>query len=171
MGLSKYFPEIYALAQQTQARAVYVFVLDGNRGSGGQPLLCPMPETHEEYLHRNREMIIALRRSADLLEQDIGDRGRTHTVPWIGARDEVKGWVMLLIEEVARLAAGGGAHWSSVSELAAALSERPIHIHGGDVPAECLPVTPEIVREVIALMETLGIVTVEDTPMQPGGEA
>jgi cytochrome c len=69
--LSKYTPEIVAFQAATKGQAVYCFVVDGTKGTGGMPLVGLAP-THPEYLARCRELVTLLRRSADLLERDIG---------------------------------------------------------------------------------------------------
>lgn len=73
--LSRYTPEIVAFQQATKGKAVYAFVVDGIKGTGGMPLV-EMAPTQDEYRARCREVVALLRRSADLLEQDIGDKPR-----------------------------------------------------------------------------------------------
>lgn len=70
-GISKYAPAIIEFARATEGAAVYCFVLDGKLGTGGMPLIEGFPPP-EENRQRCRELIALLRRSADLLEQDIG---------------------------------------------------------------------------------------------------
>jgi hypothetical protein len=70
-GVSRYTPEIVQFLQATHGAAVYCFVLDGDRGTGGMPVIAGFPPP-AEYRQRCREVIALLRRSADLLEQDIG---------------------------------------------------------------------------------------------------
>lgn len=68
--LSRYTTEIIAFQQATQGKAVYCFVVDGVKGTGGMPVIAMTP-THEEYLAKCREVVALLRRSADLLERDM----------------------------------------------------------------------------------------------------
>lgn len=68
--LSRYMPDIIEFATKVNAKAAYCFVLDGNQGTGGCPVVVGLPP-HEEYLARCRELIVMLRRSADMLERDI----------------------------------------------------------------------------------------------------
>lgn len=68
--LSKYSPEIWRFLESTCARAVYCFAVDGKLGTGGSPLIVLCPPA--EYRERCLELIALLRRSADLLEQNIG---------------------------------------------------------------------------------------------------
>jgi hypothetical protein len=166
-GMSKYFPEILRLAQSTSAKAVYVFVVDGDRGSGGQPFIMGMPE-YDEYLRRNVELVKMLRRSADLLEQDVGLSSRTYTVPWLGERDELAGfWIHLMNEAVLVLYEHG---MCSPAELARLLSDRPMHIHGGDAAPVCMEVTPQMALAVMGLLKGFGYVS-KVPPMSEGGEA
>lgn len=69
-GLSRYTPAIVQFAQATGGAAVYCFVVDGKLGTGGMPLISGMPPP-AEYRQRCEELIALLRRSADLLEQDV----------------------------------------------------------------------------------------------------
>jgi hypothetical protein len=69
-SFSKYTPAIVQFGQATRGTAVYCFVLDGELGTGGMPLVSGFPPP-EEYRRRCEELILLLRRSADLLEQDI----------------------------------------------------------------------------------------------------
>jgi hypothetical protein len=73
--LSRYTPEIVQFQLATKGQAVYCFVIDGTQGTGGMPLVAVQPG-HPEYLARCRELVTLLRRSADLLERDIGDTPR-----------------------------------------------------------------------------------------------
>lgn len=75
--LSRYIPEIIAFARSTEAKAVYCFAIDGNRGSGGCPLIAGLPQGSEEYVARCQELVEMLRRSADMLEADI-KRGKAN---------------------------------------------------------------------------------------------
>lgn len=68
--LSRYMPEIIEFARKAHAKAVYCFALDGDRGTGGCPLVMGTPPP-DEYRERCKELVAMLRRSADLLEQDI----------------------------------------------------------------------------------------------------
>lgn len=68
--LSRYMPEILEFALKVHAKAIYCFVIDGDRGTGGSPLVTGFPPPNE-YRQRCEEMVQMLRRSADLLEQDI----------------------------------------------------------------------------------------------------
>lgn len=70
-AMSKYTPEILAFAEAAGGTAVYCFVLDGKRGTGGMPIVSGFLPP-DENRRRCREVIALLRRSADLLEQDIG---------------------------------------------------------------------------------------------------
>ena len=69
-ALSRYTPAIVQFAQATRGAAVYCFGVDGALGTGGMPLVSGFPPP-EEYRRRCEELIALLRRSADLLEQDI----------------------------------------------------------------------------------------------------
>lgn len=69
-GISKYTPEITQFGLDTNAKAVDCFVIDGNRGTGGMPLVMGFPPP-SEYKARCLELIRLLRRSAELLESDI----------------------------------------------------------------------------------------------------
>jgi hypothetical protein len=59
-------PEVVAFAMKVNAKAAYCFAIDGDKGTGGCPVVMGVPP-HEEYLARCRELIAMLRRSADLL--------------------------------------------------------------------------------------------------------
>jgi hypothetical protein len=67
---SRYIAEVTAFAFGTKAKAVYCFVLDGEKGTGGCPLIMGMLQG-PEYRRRCEELIVMLRRSADLLQADI----------------------------------------------------------------------------------------------------
>lgn len=69
-GFSRYTPAIVQFAQATRGAAVYCFVVDGELGTGGMPIVSGFPPP-EEYRRRCEELIALLRRSADLLEKDI----------------------------------------------------------------------------------------------------
>lgn len=69
-AFSRYTPAIVQFAQLTGGAAVYCFVVDGNLGTGGMPLITGLPAPGE-YRRRGEELIGLLRRSADLLEQDL----------------------------------------------------------------------------------------------------
>jgi|GEM_PF-4258795 len=70
-GLSRYTPAIVQF-QQATGGDVYCFVVDGKLGTGGMPMIVGLPPTAEAYRQRCQALIALLRRSADLLEQDIG---------------------------------------------------------------------------------------------------
>lgn len=67
---SRYTPEITALGLQTKAKAVYCFVVDGDKGTGGCPLVMGTPPP-DEYRRRCEELIAMMRRSADMLQADV----------------------------------------------------------------------------------------------------
>jgi hypothetical protein len=69
-AFSKYTPAIVQFARTTGGAAVYCFVVDGHLGTGGMPLVVGLLPP-DEYRQRCEELISLLRRSADLLEQDI----------------------------------------------------------------------------------------------------
>jgi hypothetical protein len=69
-GFSKYTPAIVQFAQATGAAAVYCFAVDGNLGTGGMPMIVGLLPG-AEYRQRCEELIGLLRRSAELLEQDL----------------------------------------------------------------------------------------------------
>lgn len=73
---SRYTPEITAFALGVEAKAVYCFVLDGVKGTGGCPLVMGV-EALERAVYRARceELIAMLRRSADLFEADLARQG------------------------------------------------------------------------------------------------
>ncbi len=69
-GFSQYVAEVTAFVMQAKGKAGYCFVLDGEKGTGGCPVvigLVPGPE----YRRRCEELIAMMRRSADLLQADI----------------------------------------------------------------------------------------------------
>lgn len=68
--MSRYLTEVISLLQSTKAQAVYVFVLEGDRGTGGCHALAGM-HAGPEYRRRCLELIALLRRSADLLQADV----------------------------------------------------------------------------------------------------
>ena len=72
-GLSKYTPAIVQF-QQATGGDVYCFVVDGNLGTGGMPMLGGFPRSPEEYRQRCEALIALLRRSAELLAQDVARR-------------------------------------------------------------------------------------------------
>jgi len=67
---SRYIAEITAFALSTKGKAVYCFVLDGDKGTGGCPLVMGIPGG-PEYRRRCEELITMMRRSADMLQADI----------------------------------------------------------------------------------------------------
>jgi hypothetical protein len=69
-AFSRYLVEIYDFAAKTKAKAVYCFVIDGDRGTGGCSIVVGLVPP-DEYRARNEELIAMLRRSADLLQADI----------------------------------------------------------------------------------------------------
>jgi hypothetical protein len=74
--MSRYMPEIVELGMRTEAKAVYAFVLDGNKGTGGCPLVMGMEALDRRtYNERCRELIAMMRRSADLLAADLLRQG------------------------------------------------------------------------------------------------
>ena len=81
-GLSKYTPAIVQF-QRATGGDVYCFVVDGNLGTGGMPLLGGFPRSPEEYRQRCEALIELLRRSAELLAQDVARRAPN--VPEAGA--------------------------------------------------------------------------------------
>lgn len=69
-------PEIVQFAMSVHAKGVYCFVLDGDRGTGGCPLLLGLDGLdRDEYRRRSEELIAMLRRSADLYEADLVRQG------------------------------------------------------------------------------------------------
>jgi hypothetical protein len=76
MGISRYLPEITEYATRLQAKAAYCFVVDGVKGTGGCPIIVGMESLRREvYQARCEELIVMLRRSADMLEQDLVRQG------------------------------------------------------------------------------------------------
>ena len=67
---SRYLPEITAFGLGAKAKAVYCFVIDGDKGTGGCPIVLGLPPA-AEYRARCEELIVMMRRSADLLQADI----------------------------------------------------------------------------------------------------
>lgn len=72
LGMSRYVFEVGDFGVKLGAKAAYCFVLDGVKGSGGCPVVIGHT-SHAEYLERCRQLVGMLRRSADLLERDIGE--------------------------------------------------------------------------------------------------
>ncbi len=70
---SRYLYDVIGYATEHGAKAAYCFVLDGSKGTGGCPVVVGLTD-RAEYVRRCRELVKMLRRSADLLEEDIGDR-------------------------------------------------------------------------------------------------
>lgn len=74
--LSRYMPELVELAMRVKAKAAYVFFIDGDRGTGGSPIVMDAPLLErDEYERRCRTLVNMLRRSADLLEGDLRRQG------------------------------------------------------------------------------------------------
>lgn len=73
-GFSRYITEITEFALKTKAKAAYCFVIDGDRGTGGSPLVMGLV-AGDEYKQRCVEMIRLMRRSADLLAKDLERQG------------------------------------------------------------------------------------------------
>lgn len=72
MSLSRYIDDITAFATATKAKAVYCYVVDGEHGTGGCPLVLDVDEQDRKlYEERCQRLIAMLRRSADLLEGDL----------------------------------------------------------------------------------------------------
>jgi hypothetical protein len=67
---SAYANEIALLALRTSAKAAYGFVVDGDRGTGGMPLIAGLA-SGPEYRARCRGLASLMRRSAALLEADV----------------------------------------------------------------------------------------------------
>jgi len=63
-------PEVVEMGLSTGAKALYLFVVDGVKGTGGCPLVRGFPP-RVEYIARCRELVALMRRSADLLEAEI----------------------------------------------------------------------------------------------------
>lgn len=76
MSFSRYTPEITAFALGVEAKAVYCFVVDGSKGTGGSPLVVGA-EALERVVYQARceELVALLRRSADMLEADLVRQG------------------------------------------------------------------------------------------------
>lgn len=73
---SRYMPEIIELTTRVKAKASYVFFVDGDRGTGGSPLVMGADSLKRDvYEARCRELVELLRRSADLLEADLARQG------------------------------------------------------------------------------------------------
>lgn len=70
MSISRYTPEIFEYLKKTEGKAVYCFVINGNKGTGGMPLIAGFPEP-AIYRQLCEELILLLRRSADMLEKDV----------------------------------------------------------------------------------------------------
>jgi len=68
-------PEIVAFGMGVQAKAVYCFVVDGAKGTGGCPLIMDQALDPKVYEEKSRELVAMLRRSADLLEADLKRQG------------------------------------------------------------------------------------------------
>lgn len=76
LGLSRYMPEILEMTMHVKAKASYVFFVDGDRGTGGSPLIMGAESLKREvYEARCRELILLLRRSAKMLEDDLARQG------------------------------------------------------------------------------------------------
>lgn len=67
---SRYLPDVTELLVRLKAKSVYVFVVDGEQGTGGCPIVQLQP-THAEYLQANRELLQYMKRSVELYERDI----------------------------------------------------------------------------------------------------
>lgn len=63
-------PEIIRFAVENGAGAAYGFVIDGQYGSGGCPVVVGLPDP-AEYRRRLEELIKMMRRSADMLQADL----------------------------------------------------------------------------------------------------
>lgn len=75
-AFSRYMPEITQFALDVKAKAVYCFVIDGTKGTGGCPLILGADANDPKaYEARNRELVAMLRRSADMLEGDLKRQG------------------------------------------------------------------------------------------------
>lgn len=70
MSYSRYTNEAVQLLLGTKAKAAYAFVVDGDRGTGGCPVIEGL-QAGSEYRRRCEELVRLLRRSADLLERDV----------------------------------------------------------------------------------------------------
>lgn len=84
--MSRYVMDVAEFAMKHEAKAAYCFVIDGNKGTGGCPVVVGML-SHPEYISRCRELVAMLRRSADWLERDIGDGKACWPVTSVGAGD------------------------------------------------------------------------------------
>lgn len=67
---SRYIADVTAFALQTKAKAAYCFVVDGEKGTGGCPVVIGLVPP-AEYRARCEELIVLMRRSADMLEADV----------------------------------------------------------------------------------------------------
>lgn len=70
LPISRYTPEIIEFGKATRAKAVYCFVIEGAKGTGGMPIVMGFPPA-EEYRTLCEAMIKMMRRSADMLQADI----------------------------------------------------------------------------------------------------
>lgn len=76
LSFSRYMPEIVDFARGVEAKAVYCFVVDGSKGTGGCPLVMGIEALDRgEYQKRCKELIGLLRRSAELFEADLARQG------------------------------------------------------------------------------------------------
>lgn len=74
MGLSRYIDSVTEFAVKHGAKAAYCFVVDGDQGTGGCPVVVGTLE-RSEYRARCVELVGLLRRSADMLEADLRRQG------------------------------------------------------------------------------------------------
>jgi hypothetical protein len=73
---SRYMPEILAFATGVGAKAAYCFIIDGSKGTGGCPVVLGAEAlSGPVYQQRCEELIGLLRRSAEMLEQDLARQG------------------------------------------------------------------------------------------------
>jgi hypothetical protein len=74
---SRYLPDVVEWGTRIKAKAVYCFAIDGDRGTGGCPLVMGMDQFTNRKLYEQhcRELVVMLRRSATMLEADLKRQG------------------------------------------------------------------------------------------------
>lgn len=68
-GLSKYSVDIIALQFSTKAKSLYAFIVEGDRGSGGMPIIQIQP-TFEAYRAAQQELLQYVARGLKLMQAD-----------------------------------------------------------------------------------------------------
>lgn len=117
--MSVYTPEITQLQVTTKAESVYAFVVEGERGTGGMPLVSIVPEQQAsgsgviepaEYVARCRKLLGFMQRSVELFERDIRMMTREAVVSTPGrlqVEDELTGAVRAAAEVFERMMRSG----------------------------------------------------------------